>query len=301
MKIKNIGQLFYHVFFIYLIYICNSLLQEKIATHKYKSGDKFDFPHLAFFLQAIFIVGSTKRQFMVGYFSLFVKLLFLGTLNALNSLIMFSSYKFMTFTTMQVLKSSKLLPIILCKYLFFKSTPNRKTLASCLMTTLGVFLFVTNDTNFVIDNRSLPYIGFSLILDGLINSLQDHIFANYTVDSSVISFYTNFPKLIIGSYKTFLQKNKISNFIKQDPLILFHLLITTILTMLGQKIVVSTIKTHGSVVFNYISVTRKIFTVLISSFIYNYRLKSQQYAGLLFVLMGILILGFEKTEKKKKE
>lgn len=170
----------------------------------------------------------------------------------------------------------------------------------------------------------------SLLIDGLTNSTQDQIFTLYPgftgqqmmftmslisqsilLPALLLPLPTNtmafLPSVITGnehrlhmnlSEPAFLTSVR---FLASHPTAIPPLAAYALLGGLGQLFIFETIKSFGSLVLTLITVTRKLFTMLLSVIVFNHRLTAGQWAGVAVVFSGIGVeAGMKRMEVMKK-
>ncbi len=85
------------------------------------------------------------------------------------------------------------------------------------------------------------------------------------------------------------------------PEVLFDILIFCLCGCLGQIVMFGLIKDYGSLMWITVSVTRQLFTILLSVLIFNHSMNSLQWLGisLVFVGLGIEIFFSYRNSKTK--
>jgi UDP-galactose transporter B1 len=170
---------------------------------------------------------------------------------------------------------------------------------------------------------------YSLLIDGLTNSTQDQIFTKYPKFTGQQMMFTMssftilllLPTMILPlpthplallhlpfadralpsvafSQPTFLS---ILSFITTHPTSLPPLLAYALLGGLGQLFIFETIQHFGSLTLVMVTVTRKLFTMLLSVVVFNHSLTVGQWAGVGVVFGGIGVeAGMKRREMMKR-
>jgi len=151
-----------------------------------------------------------------------------------------------------------------------------------------------------------------LILDGATNSTQDEIFARYKVSGQQMMLWINLICTILTSLISALPlpyipvlhpskggetefKNALQ-FLRTHPTIIYPLLQFALTGALGQLFIFETLQHFGSLTLVMITLTRKLFTMLLSVFVYNHELTHGQWAGAGFVSAGITVEAWVKRQ-----
>jgi UDP-galactose transporter B1 len=176
----------------------------------------------------------------------------------------------------------------------------------------------------------MTYLFINLILDGATNSTQDEIFARYKVSGQQMMLWINLLSTILTSlisvlplpYIPVLHPSKggetefknAFEFLRTHPTIIFPLVQFALTGALGQLFIFETLQHFGSLTLVYvlsmgidslfsltdgtrtITLTRKLFTMLLSVFVYNHKLNPGQWAGAGVVFAGISVEAWVKRK-----
>lgn len=180
----------------------------------------------------------------------------------------------------------------------------------------------------------MTYLLINLILDGATNSTQDEIFARYKVSGQQMMLWINLLSTILTSlisvlplpYIPVLHPSKggetefrnALEFLRTHPTIIYPLVQFALTGALGQLFIFETLQHFGSLTLVYvlymgidylfsltdgtrtITLTRKLFTMLLSVFVYNHKLNRGQWAGTGVVFAGISVEAWVKRQGKNK-
>lgn len=183
---------------------------------------------------------------------------------------------------------------------------------SVVMICVGISIFTgskpskSSSTSENGDYSSLPYQIFGLMLvlanlslDGITSNEQDQIFAEQKPTPLQMMKYANgWQALYMAGYiviDLFIYMEK-SNIVQAGYMIFFcetmarDLLGFCLCACAGQVVLFGLIKEFGSLVWITVSVTRQLFTILLSVFLFNHRIIHWQWLGIALVFSG---LGFE--------
>lgn len=276
------------------------------------------------------IFTSNKRSISWQY----MKSFFLISLtSSLSSPIGYQSLKHVDYLAFLLAKSCKLIPVMLIHTLFYRTKfPLYKYLVAGSVT-LGVAVFTLANLNSkkskgsVNDGRVLlgvcQLVG-SMVLDGLTNSTQDHLFkfqnqviaqnnsmkkvvkvtgANLMcILNSFVFVYTLFYTVI---FKFDAEIMYTLNFISEYPQALINVLAFAALGSIGQVFVFIILEKFDSLILVTATVTRKMISMILSVVLFGHYLKLSQWCGVGLVFGGI---GYEawiklnsKPNKTKKE
>ena len=90
-------------------------------------------------------------------------------------------------------------------------------------------------------------------------------------------------------------------FFRQFPAALLDVLAFSLCGALGQLFIFHTLEHFGSLSLVTITVTRKLFTILLSLFWFNHQINSKQWACVVLVFLALILESFIGKISKKKE
>lgn len=190
----------------------------------------------------------------------------------------FAALSYITYPTMVLGKSCKLVPVMLMNFLLYrrKFAPHKYLVVALVTTGISVFMFFGNETpskatsNKTSDGAQSPYlqligIGYllvNLILDGAVNSTQDEIFSKYKVSGQQMMFWINafctvltialgtlpLPHIPVLHPSSGAQSEFSSalEFIKSHPSVVVPLIQFSLTGALGQLFIFETLQHFGS-------------------------------------------------------
>jgi len=291
------------------------MLQEKIATTPYGPDQLiFRSPLVLNTIQslvataaaAIYIRLSNPNSNPRSTFSngLTSKYFVLASTNAAGSWFGYRSLRWVDYPTMVLGKSSKLLPVMFLHLVLYRRRfPGYKYLVVGMVTAgVGIFtLFhpIEGASTKAATNSiwGLFLLSVNLLADGFVNSTQDQIFSGnkgltgpqMMLGMNACSTALTSAYLII-TYLLPSIPSEITNavqFVRLHPRILFDIFAFAFSGAIGQIFIFFTLSMHGSLVLVTITVTRKLFTMLLSVIWFNHSLTSEQWCGVALVFSGI--------------
>ncbi|KAH3670910.1 hypothetical protein OGAPHI_000621 [Ogataea philodendri] len=313
---------------IYASFLSWSYLQEKIASKNYSSlgNAYFKSPLIINTIQAFFamIVGTaylsfkshrvnTPVQFLFTNRSVFHNFVLIALTQAVSSPIAYQSLNHLDYLFYLLAKSCKLIPVMLVHRVIYRSTyPMYKYLVA-LCITAGVVLFSLSNQSKSTSNDGQILLGFgylfvSLLLDGLTNSTQDqllskegpvkitgaHLMSGLNLLNMVFTFaYMSLFTTQLDYFRAFVSQNGWE--VVQD-IVLFGLF-----GSLGQIFIFLTLEKFGSLLLVTVTVTRKMFSMCLSVFLFGHQLNFGQWTGLAVVFVGIFLESFYKKLAKPKK
>ncbi|KAH0832200.1 UDP-galactose transporter [Lanmaoa asiatica] len=240
----------------------------------------------------------------------------------------FAALSYITYPTMVLGKSCKLVPVMLMNFLLYrrKFAPHKYLVVAFVTAGISVFMFFGNErpskatSNKTSDGAQsshlqligIAYLFVNLILDGAINSTQDEIFSRYKVSGQQMMFWINafctvlttalgtlplpYIPVLHPSSGTQSEFSSALEFIKSHPSVVVPLIQFSLTGALGQLFIFETLQHFGSLTLVTITLTRKMFTMILSVVVYNHELTIGQWLGATIVFAGISIEAFVKRK-----
>lgn len=223
-------------------------------------------------------------------------------------------------------QSCKLIPVLLLNVLLYRRRFGRQKYVVVGLVTLGISLFMLNGNKKGGGENSaygLLLLLVNLLIDGLTNSTQDQLFALYPgysgqqmmfIMASITMCVLSLPMLIpmpaaplmasghgLVSAFTAPVALRSLHFLATHPSALAPLAAYAALGGLGQIFIFETISHFGSLTLVMVTVTRKLFTMLLSVFVFGHKLSLGQWAGVAVVFAGIGVeAGWKRREAMKR-
>lgn len=345
MEGRNSGiTLVFCVLGLYGSFLSWSILQERINTKPYgydpetESPIFFKAPLVINVAQALFasIVGliyslvsdkimpykvftDNSKAVAISYFKLFS---LISITSSLSSPIGLESLKHVDYLAYLLAKSCKLIPVMLIHTLFYRTKfPIYKYLVAGSVT-IGVAAFTLSNSkkssrSSFNDGKTLLgllQLSVSMILDGLTNSTQDHLFKyQKTADTKqklvkitgpnlmcILNFFVF--ALTIAYTLVFKYESEVVyavNFVNRFPHALVNILSFAILGSIGQVFVFLILEKFDSLILVTATVTRKMLSMILSVVLFGHTLKVSQWFGVGLVFTGIGYEAFIKMYKPK--
>jgi UDP-galactose transporter B1 len=254
----------------------------------------------------------------------------------------YASLGHIDYMTFILAKSCKLLPVMLLHLTIFRKRYPLYKYGVVLLVTLGVATFTLHHpgtskkiaTSTTSGNSlwGLFLLSINLLLDGLTNTTQDHVFTSpgrytrYTGPQMMVaqnflstvlttSYLLIMPYLSSSSHETILsllpfpippststELSSAISFLSRHPPVLKDVLGFAACGAVGQVFIFHTLSKFSSLLLVTVTVTRKMLTMLLSVFWFGHSLSRGQWLGVLLVFGGVGAEGIvQKQEKKAKE
>lgn len=332
---------------IYTFFLSWSILQERLTTSKYESktadgNGKFTFFIVlnaiqslssvilssatlliknSFYLSSSSSSGRPKKQhkssssFFGPINSMILKrYAMISFAGSMASPFGYEAGKYISFITIILAKSGKLLPVALMNWVLYRRAISKKKMVVILMITVGVTLFMMSghsrkaasaEKTFTAAQSlyGLLLILCNMLIDGSVNSMQDSLFREVKMSSEQMMFWMNL--LSFFGMAIYLSVNylvsgvnsqlwKFVAFVVDHPTSLKDVVSFAFCGSMGQIFVFQTLEGWGSLVLVTITVTRKLFTILLSLWLFRHPINNAQIASLLIVSSALLIESFKK-------
>jgi UDP-galactose transporter B1 len=244
----------------------------------------------------------------------------------------YASLRYIDYPTQILGKSCKLVPVMLMNIILYRRKFALHKYLVVGTVTAGISLFMlcapvsASKSSKGASSNSLFGVGLllvNLLIDGAINSTQDEVFVRYKMSGTQMMFFMNaFATLItlitmlvplpniplLNSIFSPSSSSKGSNtghselahalaFIQSHPKVLRDILLFSAAGATGQLFIFDTLENFGSLTLVTITVTRKLFTMLLSLVVFNHHLAFGQWIGVFTVFAGIAI----EAQVKRKE
>lgn len=331
---------FLHLMFcaagIYGFFLTWGILQERITTLEYVfAGVKSRFKYfqvlnmiqagfaalLAFLqisIQRLPLCGTRENPHRPTSILLF-SFLKIAVCSSMASSLGYRSLRHLNYPTMILGKSCKLVPVMLMNFLIYRKRFDAYKYVTVTLITIGVSGFMLFEGKSVSKSSSssagnsfwgLGLLLSNLLLDGATNSWQDQLFIKYRLKSQQLMMFMNmFSGLILAVsliFYTFWQPGQSQlidaiKFFKQFPSALPDVFAFSLCGALGQLFIFHTLEHFGSLSLVTITVTRKLFTILLSLFWFNHQVNTKQWVCVSLVFLALILESFiGKFVKKPK-
>ncbi|KAJ7254319.1 UAA transporter [Mycena haematopus] len=234
----------------------------------------------------------------------------------------FAALSYISYPAMVLGKSCKLVPVMLMNLLLYRRRFAPHKYLVVLMVTVGITIFMgLGDSKHGGKAKAAPppnanligivYLLINLALDGAVNSTQDEIFARHRVTGQQMMLWINIFCTLLTTVLSALPLPYIPvihpteagselaaalEFVYTHPSIKIPLLQFAITGALGQLFIFETLQHFGSLTLVTVTLTRKMFTMLLSVVVYNHKLNAGQWLGAGVVFAGISVEAFVKRK-----
>jgi solute carrier family 35 (UDP-galactose transporter), member B1 len=319
---------------LYVCFVYWGYLQEKITSTKYKSanGEAISWDH-AFALNLFMSLGGVIVSVIVEIFSrspeqknvpfmLFWKPAISSTL---ASPLGYAALKYISFPLVVLLKSCKPVPVILVGAIFFNRRYTWYKILGVLLLSSGIALFSSSKSGSVKATSSHASAGSSesfhlilgivlvllnLMLDGYTNNIQDEIFSAHKATSIELMKNVNIWTFIYialylaGGYAVSGPQSELHgayHAFTSCAEVRWDIFVFCCCAAVGQVLIFRVMKEFGSLAWITISITRKLFTILVSVIMFGHSVKPIQWMGVGCVFLGMtleVVMGYLSKKTK---
>jgi solute carrier family 35 (UDP-galactose transporter), member B1 len=309
---KN-ASLVLHTIGIYIFFLVFGIYGEKLTTTAY-NGRRYDSALFPSMLQSLGGVMISRVMMSCNNITMEVKsgallhqYAYLAILGLVSSRLGFTSLKYLSYPTLLIAKSCKLIPIALMNFLIYRKILSHKRCLWLALTSVSVLSFTLFGKQSSSTGGSgalgIPILVTSLLLDGIVNSIQDYIFEEFKVSVfhmmyyiSLIKFFTPFTVILLTDN---LRYSIV--FMSRTPDVILDLFLYSTFNVLGQVVIYLMVQSHGSLVLTTVNLTRKMFSILLSLVLFGHKIKRIQVLSVLGVFASIALEVFEPKKPKRLE
>eukprot|EP00177_Eucheuma_denticulatum_P003451 GFKZ01006239.1.p1 GENE.GFKZ01006239.1~~GFKZ01006239.1.p1 ORF type:complete len:405 (-),score=48.02 GFKZ01006239.1:623-1702(-) len=216
----------------------------------------------------------------------------------------FTALRFMSYPMQALGKSCKMIPVMLMGIVIRRRRYKLREFLCVGLITLGVALFSWKGKK----GGDVPnsMLGFallfgSLFMDGITGPLQERLVARHNPSTHQLMFWQNVCSMIwlgVGSVLSGEASGGI-DFVVRFPSVLKDILLFSLVSALGQNFIFYTVRNFSALIVTTITTTRKMFTVLLSIFVYKHPMVQRQWLGLVLVFAAIAWEAVAKQQEKR--
>lgn len=237
--------------------------------------------------------------------------------SAVASSLGYKSLRHLNYPTMILGKSCKLVPVMLMNFLIYRKRFEWFKYATVALITVGVSGFMLFEEKGGRGGSSagnspfgLTLLLANLLMDGATNSWQDQLFIKYRLKSQQLMMFMNLFSgslmalsllFFAGWNPTGSQLLEALNFFQTFPSALPDVFSFSLCGALGQLFIFHTLEHFGSLSLVTITVTRKLFTILLSLFWFDHRVNFKQWSCVGLVFLALVLESFIGKFAKKKD
>ncbi|TFK20613.1 UAA transporter [Coprinopsis marcescibilis] len=239
----------------------------------------------------------------------------------------FAALSYISYPAMVLGKSCKLVPVMIMNVVLYrrKFAPHKYLVVGMVTTGITVFMYFGDQkkgghgkaSNAISQTLyanliGITYLLINLALDGAINSTQDEIFSRHKVTGQQMMLWINLFCTGISTILSVLPlphipvihpsasgQTELAGFLafaRTHPSMIVPLVQFALTGALGQLFIFETLQHFGSLTLVTITLTRKLFTMLLSVIVYKHTLTGGQWLGAAVVFAGISVEALVKRK-----
>lgn len=226
---------------------------------------------------------------------------FIVSLSYLSAMVFsFTALNYMSYPMQALGKSCKMIPVMLMGIVIRRRRYSIRDYTCVLLVTIGVATFSWKSKKSTVPTSPLGFslLFASLFMDGVTGPLQERLVAQYKPSTHELMFWQNICSVAWLTLACILtgEGARAIAFIVRYPSTLADMMAFSVVSALGQNFIFYTVRNFNALIVTTITTTRKMFTVLLSIFLYNHAMVSRQWFGLLLVFVAIT---WEAVAKQK--
>lgn len=313
MSLNKQLSLVFHAVGIYTFFLVFGIYGEKLSTTKY-NGQKYNSALFPAMLQSLggilvskFMMDREKIAAEVNNRALIQRYAYLAILGLASVQLGFASLNYLSYPTLIIAKSCKLIPIALMNFLIYRKTLSQKRCVSLALISISVLTFTLfsgqGHSNDGLGILGIPILVASLLLDGVINSIQDYVFEEFKVSAFHMMYHISLFRFLISFTIVILTDNLRYSivFISRAPGVILDLFLYSTFNVLGQGVIYSMVQSHGSMMLTTVNLTRKMFSILLSLAVFGHNIQNIQVLSIIGVFASIALEMFEPKKAKRTE
>ncbi|GAB1601303.1 adenosine 3'-phospho 5'-phosphosulfate transporter 1-like isoform X1, partial [Argonauta hians] len=298
-------------------YLTWGILQERIMTFEYgktdtKPGEFFKNSTFLVFLNRIsaFIIAllviALKSQ--PRHTAPLYKYSYSSFSNIMSSWCQYEALKFVSFPTQVLAKASKIIPVMLMGKLISKKSYDIHEYLSAAMISVGVSIFLLTSADVTKHKDSVTNFSGVLLLFGYMGfdsftaNWQGALFTQYKMSSFQMMAGVNFFSCLLTVVALAEQGGFVESitFMSNYPTFIFHAIILSLCSALGQLFIFYTISIFGAVTFTIIMTLRQAFAIFLSCIIYGHPVTYLGVLGVAVVFIALFLRIYCNQLKKKR-
>lgn len=211
----------------------------------------------------------------------------------------FTALNHMSYPMQALGKSCKMIPVMLMGIVIRKRRYAPREFVCVGLVTLGVAMFSWKSKKSTVPTSPLGFalLFGSLFMDGVTGPLQERLVARHTPSTHQLMFWQNMCSAVWLSLLLLVTGDGVRAiaFVTRHPSVMYNIMLFSLVSALGQNFIFYTVRNFNALIVTTITTTRKMFTVLLSIFVYNHAMVARQWVGLVLVFIAI---GWEAAAKQ---
>lgn len=229
--------------------------------------------------------------------------------NIMSSWCQYEALKFVSFPTQVLAKASKVIPVMLMGKLVSRRSFEYHEYLTALMISAGVSMFVLTSKDAVHDKTTvttlsgLVLLGGYLFFDAFTSNWQGELYKNYHMSPIQMMVGVNLFSVLFTTTTLLEQSGFVESlaFMTTYPTFVFHVVILSICSAVGQLFIFHTIEVFGPVTFTIIMTIRQGLAILLSCIIYSHPVTVTGAMGIVIIFIAIFARTYMNQLKKKQK
>lgn len=216
----------------------------------------------------------------------------------------FTALNHMSYPMQALGKSCKMIPVMLMGIVIRKRRYSPREFFCVFLVTAGVALFSWKSKKSAVPTSPLGFalLFASLFMDGVTGPLQERLVARFSPSTHQLMFWQNITAVVWLSVALVLTGEgfRAIAFVARYPSTISDIMLFSVVSALGQNFIFYTVRNFNALIVTTITTTRKMFTILLSIFVYKHSVTLRQWFGLLLVFIAITWEAVAKQKAKPK-
>lgn len=294
---------------IYVCYLRYGLLQERIYATAFGDGEHFRYSGFLVAVQCTANAAVAAAVLLAGGNGLGVGWPalpeYMGvSLSYLSAMLFsFTALGHMSYPMQALGKSCKMIPVMLMGIVIRKKVYSAREFCAVGLITVGVAMFSWKGGKSSVATSPLgaALLFMSLFMDGVTGPMQERLVARHKPSTHMLMFGQNLCSvawLAVGLVVTGEGARALA-FVTRFPAVMPDILLFAAVSAIGQNFIFYTVRNFSALAVTTITTTRKMFTVLLSIFVFNHSMVPRQWLGLVLVFAAITLEAAAKQRAKK--
>eukprot|EP01036_Dinobryon_divergens_P035306 gene35306-45717_t len=223
--------------------------------------------------------------------------------NTISSWCQYKALEYVGFALQTIFKSTKVIPVMLMGTVLKGTRYSTWEYAEAVLVTIGVTIFSLSKGSWAEDTATWKQaMGFSLLCiyvlsDSFTSQWQSRLYRDHgKIDSFQMMCGVNISSICLTSVALVFagELPMVVEFLRYNPMVLLYNVITSVVSTTGQLAIYYTIKRFGPVAFTVIMITRQMFSIVLSNYIFGHSMGAQAYLGAAVVFVVLLYSAYRQ-------
>ena len=258
---------------------------------------------LAFFVATTYILCTRQPRHTAPLY----KYSYSSFSNIMSSWFQYEALKFVSFPTQVLAKASKVIPVMLMGKIVSKKTFQYYEYTTAILLSVGVSMFLLTSSDSVKHKNTVTtfsgiilLIGY-LLFDAFTSNWQGELFKVHKMSSVQMMAGVNLFSVLFTTVSLLEQGGFVESlhFMVQHHEFIYHVILLSICSAVGQLFIFYTISQFGAVTFTIIMTIRQGLAILLSCLIYQHPVTTTGGFGLVIVFFALFARAYFNQRAKK--